>query len=44
MNEYDIKSEEEWIQILKNHNMPYYPRYKNYFSEIFSMKINFSAI
>jgi hypothetical protein len=39
MNEYDIKSEEEWIQILKNHNMPYYPRYKNYDSEITFMKI-----
>ena len=26
---YTIKDEEEWKEILKNHNVPYYPRFKD---------------
>lgn len=26
---YSIKDEEEWKEILKNHNVPYYPRFKD---------------
>ena len=26
---YSIKDEEEWKEVLKNHNVPYYPRFKD---------------
>ena len=29
VDDYNIKDEEEWKEILKNHNVPYYPRFKD---------------
>ena len=38
-SEYEIRSEAEWVQILKDRHMPYYPRFKKEDAEATYMKI-----